>query len=660
MKSIILPFIVLWHVLHAFGSTHVRYNLAGYDPNRPKSAIVMSDNTCSGYSWQIRNSNNQVVLNGTIGVNVQSGAGAFMPKAYNYVIDFSSLNIEGNYSLQISNVGTYPIIISCQPYKDFIPQVLRTIRVRRSGSASALDHAISHLGDSACVVFRRNGTNNGSWSKDVNNLKINMLGGHYDAGDYIKFTKTEAYLCYYMLRAYEAAPALFDGVKTYSSTAFNDLLDECSWSLMFLSKTMPTSSEFIIQTGGAADHNENPRLPENDALNNKRECYAALSKPQMGLTAAALALGSKIFLAKGFTTEATKYKNKAIEIYAAAKASTITNAWWQGGGEVYYADNTANDDMQLAAIELYNATGTASYLTDARNFAPNTSSAGWSSWGNVNLAAHSRLLPLQLSVKQYITSDLKTFNTNANKPNNLWKLPHESVWGSLYSQMSVAHGALQYKLVSDSSTYDHFGYNVVDYLFGKNPWGLCFIANKTITNSIKSSYATIYKLQASKFPYGEIAEGPAPAADHADNATYFSPAHNPNLWHKEFNTSDFTFFEQPGDYVCMETTIAGLADGLFFLTLANNNFCSTPLNIDNELTFPVEKKTINEITVLNKQLIINSLDNLDGLILIDITGRKFVLDHHKRSHDLYYLNSGIYQVALTKKFSTVIEKIFLE
>lgn len=659
MKSIYVALLVIFNIFCAFSASYVRYNFAGYDPERPKTAIVMADNSCTGFNWTIKNISGATVLSGSLG-NSQQGAGAYMPKSFNYTIDFTSIKTLGNYTLEINNIGTYNIQIKCQPYKDFIPQVLRTIRVRRSGSPDALDHAISHLGDSACIIYRRNGTNNGSWSKDINNKKASLIGGHYDAGDYIKFTKTEAYLCYYMLRSYEIAPEIFDGVKTYSTSTLNDLLDECNWSLQYLNKVFPSSTEFIIQTGGSADHKEDARLPENDALNNKRECYSALSKPQMGIATAALALGSKILASKGLTTEANNYKNKAIEIYTAAKGSSTSNAWWQGGGEVYYADNTANDDMQLAAIELYYLTGLSTYLTDAKNLAPSTGSAYWSSWGDVNLSAHSRLLTQLPSVKSYITNDLKAFKNNANQANNLWKIPHASVWGSLNNQMSVAHGAMQYKFVSDSSTYDQFGFSVVDYVFGQNPWGLCFIANKTILSSTKSSYATIYKLQPTKFPYGEIAAGPAPAADHASNAIYFSPAHNPNLWHKEFNTSNFTFFEQPGDYVCMETTIAGLADGLFFLTLASKNFCTNPLTIENEQQVPLEKKSSYEITVIDNTLSIHSIEEIQSVFLVDLNGKKILLDSQKSSHDLGYLAKGIYQVVLLKKSNFSVGKILVE
>ncbi|MBY0427543.1 MAG: glycoside hydrolase family 9 protein, partial [Cytophagales bacterium] len=505
------------------------------------------DASCNGQSWTLTNASNVVVASGTMS-GTGTASGDYMPLAYNYKITFSSVTGVGNYTLTVPNVTPVTIRILCKPYQSFLPMILRTIRVRRSGSADALDHAYSHGKDSSAVIWRRNGTNNGSWSVDASNTKVNMLGGHYDAGDYIKFTLTEAYMVYHLLRSYQSAPSLFDGVKTYSTTGYDDLLDECKWGLDYLMGSQPSTAEFIIQMGGAADHQQWPqRLPENDALNGSRECYSIRSKTQMGMTAAALALGAKVFSDKGYTVLANAYRNKAISIYASAKASTINSAWWEGGGEVFYADNTPSDNMQLAAIELYMLTGTASYLTDATNAIAATGAAGWSSWGDVNMQAHLRTLTFAGAAGTQLTNDLTTFRSNAQRVNNLWGIPHESVWGSNASQMSVAHASLSHKLTTGITTYSFIAQQVIDYLFGRNPWGICFIANTTYSPSITTSYAPIYKLQPSKFPYGEIAAGPAPAADHAAQTTYFSPAHNPNLWFKNFNTSTFTFFEQAGD-----------------------------------------------------------------------------------------------------------------
>ena len=561
----------LFVLLQSGAQIHVRYNQAGYFPGESKRAVVMSDTDIEGVSWSIKEGGTTKV-SGTVGSSIV-GTSDYTSQPYNYELDFSALMTEGNYTLEISGASPVPIAVKCSPYKLFIHQVLKTIRARRSGSNDAYIHEISHLGDASCVIWERNGSDNSNWQARGDGETADMLGGWYDAGDYIKFTLTSAYLTYEMLKAYEIAPELFDGVKDYSTTDLDDLLDEAKHGLDFLEKTMPEPGVFIIQTGGSADHNQGLRLPEDDALDGNRECYSALSKPQMGLTAAALALGARIFEAKGMNAQAQDYEDKAVEIYAAAKSSGTSAAWWQGGGEVYYADNNGNDNMELAAAELYKLTGTASYLTDAQNFGNDAGAAYWASWSSVNMMAHTTLLPDYSNISTPLTTDLSYFQSIGNATNNIWRAPHTSTWGTLYSYFSVANGSLLHQHVTGGETYQEMAKNVLDYTFGINPWGLSFVASEDLPNSITSTYAVMYRLQPSIFPTGEIAEGPTTLALHTSNRGYFYPAHDPDLWHDDFNTTNFTFFEQPGDYVCMETTIGGLADGLLLFSLASSLIC---------------------------------------------------------------------------------------
>ncbi|MFN6945698.1 MAG: glycoside hydrolase family 9 protein [Cytophagaceae bacterium] len=574
---VLLFLLVLPQSVHA--ARYVRYNQAGYLPDQVKRVIIMSDDNCSGLAWRVKNSSSSLVLDGNLGASA-AGAGNFMPKAFNYVIDFSTIQEEGIYTIEIDEIESINIRISCRPYEFMLEQVLRMFRVRRSGSEDCLDHEVSHLGDASCLIWRRNGTDNGSWSPDAGEKKVDMLGGWYDAGDYIKFTLTNAYSAYFLLRSYELMPEIFREKHLYSQTELNDMLDEIKHGLDFLLKTMPDEDEFIIQTGGYLDHQQWPaRLPENDALDGQRECYSAFSRTQMGLTAAALALGAKVFRSEGYSAYADVCEAKAIQIFAKAKASTEAVAWWQGGHEIFYADNSLNDNMELAAIELYNLTSVAQYLTDAQSYGNAAGAGYWAAWSNLNMSAHSRLLPHFGNISTSVNNDLNYFAGIANTANNLWKTPHNSTWASLYSFFAVGHGVLQYELASGNGSHRNMATSVLDYTFGLNPWGLGFIATQDLPNTITSSYATIYSLQPHLFPIGEIAEGPAPQATHAAQRPYFYPAHNPSLWHSEFNTTNFTFFEQPGDYVCMETIISGLADGLWLMTLATN-LCDAPMSLD--------------------------------------------------------------------------------
>lgn len=93
------------------------------------------------------------------------------------------------------------------------------------------------------------------------------------------------------------------------------------------------------------------------------------------------------------------------------------------------------------------------------------------------------------------------------------------------------------------------------------------IASKTIPRSVRNVYSQIYKEQPDLFPTGAIAEGPGDKKTHDGLMQYFQiPDNDPG---HPFNTEEVVFFDNNTDFQCMETTITGLADGIFLLTLAS-------------------------------------------------------------------------------------------
>ena len=64
-------------------------------------------------------------------------------------------------------------------------------------------------------------------------------------------------------------------------------------------------------------------------------------------------------------------------------------------------------------------------------------------------------------------------------------------------------------------------YNVIDYTFGKNNWGVSFLASKQLPNSVQNIYSQTYYLQPELFPTGAIAEGPGDLEGHLENVKWF-------------------------------------------------------------------------------------------------------------------------------------------
>ena len=517
----------------------------------------MSDEEITSTNWSL-SKNNEIVLKGSLGNSI-TGVGSHMPKPFNYEVDFSAINDTGRYEFKIDGAAvSFPINHSL--YR-FIPsEILRYFRVQRSGTKTALDHPISHKGDVACPVWKQVDRSNSEWKLDEKSPKVDMLGGWYDAGDYIKFTLTTAYSTYLMLLAYEMNPDLFQA-KKHSESDLNDLLDEAKWGLDYLMKTMPAGN-FIIQVGSADDHKQGDRLPNHDELNGARQAYSAFSPTQMGYTSAALALGSKVFASLGKTEDANRYKAMAEKIFDAATYFEKP-AWVEDGWEKFYYDQTINDNIELAAIELYSLTEEIHYLTKAEKYAQKAGAAYWYSWGNINMIAHNRMLTYTESPLPYLTTDLDYFKNIAQEDNNLWGVPHKYTWSTLYSYFGVANSALL--LQNKNSDYALLATDVLDYTLGKNNWGIAMIASENIPNSVENIYSQVYRIKTKLFPTGAIAEGPGDRATHDRLKKYFKQP-EPNDF-DDFNTSEAVFYDNEHDFQTMETTICGLADGLLFFAL---------------------------------------------------------------------------------------------
>jgi len=544
--------------LTSYAAIWLRVNQAGYAPERAKTAIVLSDTDIAEENWNIKKDGN-VVLSGKLSAG-KRGENFYIAQEYAYTIDFSSLSEKGIYSLELAGAQTQQVIIHEDPYSLFATQALMHLRAMRSGGPARL-HNPSHLGDSAAIVHKANGNwQQGAWLEDSPRRTVDMQGGHYDAGDYIKFTLNEAYLAWHLLAAYQENPSVF--VKAQSTSNLPDILDEAKHSLDYLAKTFPDENTFVIQVGDGKDHNQGWRMPEMDGLDGKRPALCALSRVHMGSAAAALALGALVF--KGIDEGvAAIYESKAKAIYARAKESTQVSAFERDATNDFYYDQTDKDNMTLAAAELYRLTQTQSYLNDGKNYAPPV--AYEVSWGDWNAFANHRLAELgDAAAKSRLLLEVGRYE-RGSEIDNVWNLTGGYTWGSLHRWIGMANAYERaHRLDGKKLSVPFLG--VLDYVFGRNNWGIAMIASADLPYSISNIYNGIYRLTQA-FPVGALSEGPGDKAMHIDMRQYFSvPADSP---FEEFNTSAGVFYDNADDFMIQESTIGGQGDLLLMLALAS-------------------------------------------------------------------------------------------
>lgn len=521
----------------------IRLNQAGYRPDAAKVVVAMSETDLSGTAWTLRRGDS-LALNGSVGASYV-GVGDHTPKPFNHRIDLSTLRQPGEYVLEVGGERA-SLLVSQDPYTRYLLQVLRYMRVARSGSQGLLLHGPSHLGDSAARVQVPDGSpTNGAWKDAVPARTVDMVGGHYDAGDYIKFTLNEAYLALRILQVWELRPDL------------DTLLDEAGHALRWLAKTLPDDTTFVIQVGDGLDHNQGNRLPEKDKLDGKRPALCALSRVHMGVTAAALARGARVYKRAGRTLEADLFEAKAQAIWAVATGPrALTTAFLRDPTNDFYWVKSDVASMQLGAAELYALTGDAEYLKALGTYRSRFD-CGEVGWACLNFDANRATSPFDAAAQNRMAVEAERYEDPAVL--HPWNLPGDSYyWAALHRWVAMAAAAR-------TGGHDTAFQGTLDYVFGRNPWGVSFLFSQDLSNTLRHLYSQIYPLLG-EFPTGALSEGPGDKATHDDMLQYFDPVPNDPL--APFNTAVAVFSDNGEDFMLQEATIGGQADILWLLALA--------------------------------------------------------------------------------------------
>ena len=259
----------------AHAELFLRWNQAGYTPERPKSLVAMSTTDLTGQVWRIEcvdtmplDTPAAPILQGSFGPSL-GGLGEHTPLPFNHTADFTSLAVPGVYRFVTAGATPAELRIAPAPYAALRPEPLRHLRLMRSGSPDVAPRRYSHPGDARAPVFVPAGDpSNGKWQPAAPGRTLDGSGGWYDAGDQIKFTLNIAYTSYHLLLAYRLAPELFG--RPAADAPLPPLLDEARHGLEFLMRTFPDRETFLIQVGDENDHNQTARLPEDDPLDGHR------------------------------------------------------------------------------------------------------------------------------------------------------------------------------------------------------------------------------------------------------------------------------------------------------------------------------------------------------------------------------------------------------
>lgn len=516
---------------------YIRINQVGYYSKQPKIAIIGSENDLIGQKFYLQNTRtNQIIDSTSFGHSIK-GKGPDTPFDFNYIIDFSKFQEEGYYKILLTDqTVSNEFQIGNDIYKGIIDSLLFFLRVARCGDTNPSLHTPCHL-------------------LDPTNMDFNLTGGWHDAGDYLKFTRQEAYTTYVLLLSYEINRKNTGVVfSDENKNGLPDILDEAKIGLDYLVKVFPNDDTFIIQVGDRKkDHSQGTRLPENDKLTKKnRPAKIGFERDPLCKYAAAMALGYNVL--KDLEPDShllNEYLILAKKAYARAKL----------------VQNDDFDKLCLSAVEIYLASGDKKYLSDAKGFNVFLSRSSWGHYSNNTNFAHARLAPFFSHAGKKLKESIIHFHEDSE--NNLFGFNIPYFWGSLYIAISSANSGWFYYFLSNEDTFNKLQINIGNYLLGLNPWGVCFISNvgevypKNIHNGVARSLKNRKKIPFTTIK-GAVSEGPFYRSKWEEKYNRLVPP-DEDIYH-HFHTSECVYHDHVNDYVTNEPCIYGVAETILFFS----------------------------------------------------------------------------------------------
>lgn len=541
----------------------LRWNQAGYRPDRPIRIVVLSAEDLAGEGWTVELDGHRWA-EGELGDSV-AGVGPHTPLPFTHTVELAAGQAApGTHVFRIGG-QTAAIRVDNDPYGRFVQAPLVHLRRMRSGAAVEAPRRPSHPGDATAPVWVPDGDPmSGRWKPDPSGRVVDVEGGWYDAGDQLKFTLNIAYTTFHLLLASQLSGTWMPVDSSESDSAA--IRDEARHGLDWLMKVHPDRETFVVQVGDERDHNQPYRLPEDDALDGDRPALCALSRVHMASASAALAMGALAWKDSDEET-ASVYQAMAERIFARAREpDTILTAFERGKVNDFYLDDTEDDQMALAAMVLSQVTGDDDYRALASDLAPPAvNEPSWRAWNwmaNLALAYWGD----DAAARERLQAEIGNYQEHARVAGGPWGLPGRYVWGSLHRWVECALAARLSSMAHESPFEgDRLFEDMIDYVFGRNNWGVSFLFSEDLPNSLQNLYSPLYEL-LDLFPKGAFSEGPGNRATHDTLRTYFEiPDDDP--FHR-FNTGTAVFFDHSSDFMCQEATIGGQADIVLLLVLA--------------------------------------------------------------------------------------------
>ena len=560
----------------------IRINQLGYTTKGIKVAIWCSKENISISSFELIDSS----TNKAVYTNTASDAfGAYGPFKQTYRLNFSAFTTSGKYFIKAGNVVSPVFKIDDDVYKGTADFCLQYMRQQRSGFNPFLkDSCHTHDG---YVLY-------GAEAGIKDSTHFDVTGGWHDASDYLQYSSTSANATYHLLMAYRDFPKIFKDEKQSNGldgrNGIPDILDEAKWGLDWLLKMHLQKNILFNQLGDDRDH-MGMRIPKEDNYYGKgfeRPVYFITGEPQQrgkfmnhttgtSSTAAkftsAFALGYSLFK-KTNSDYAKLLKEKAFSSYAFANKKKGVTQTVSVVSPYIYEEEDWQDDMGLAATQLFELTKENKYRVLAESFLDSTYHK---TWIGKDTAKHYQYYPfINLGVKELVSTWNHSMNATDLITNygrqilTVWKKAKHNafyrgipfIWCSNNLTVAFAMECYWYRQQDNDNSFAELEQANIDWLFGCNPWGTSMVYGLPSWGDTPTDPHSAFT-HLKNYPInGGLVDGPVYTSIYK-NLIGIKLTHEDD--YKDFQSDMAVYHDDYGDYSTNEPTMDGTASLIYLL-----------------------------------------------------------------------------------------------
>jgi endoglucanase len=593
-------------------TSYIRINQLGYRTGDIKVAVFMSNKEIALQSFKIIDAKTgQVVLTLQNAVKTKS----LEPFISCYRLPFTALRKNGTYRIIARNAVSPDFRIGDDVYNGTGDYLLNYMRQQRCGYNPYLKDSC-HTAD-GYEIYRKEG----------DSTHVNVTGGWHDAADYLQYVATSANAVYQMLFAYSENPSSFG--DNYLENGLNgkdgipDVLNESRWGLDWLIKMNPAPGIMFNQIADDRDH-IGFRFPANDTANygkgDERPVYFCTGKPQ-GLfkyknrtTGIASTAGK---FASAFSRGASVYKQtdpmfanllttKAIDAFNFGLNNPGACQTAPGRAPYFYEEDNWVDDMELAAIELFNLTKDKKYFDIAVEFGRKEIVTPWIGSDTAN---HYQWYPF-VNMGHPAIARIEKKNSNAEfagymkkgldltelkAENNPFHIGIPFIWCSNNLVAAILTQAHLYYEITGDNTYGELEAAHRDWLFGCNPWGTSMIVGLPENGDYPEKSHSSYVVKGGQV-YGGLVDGPVYPSIFRAHSKYINISEQDS--YAGFQTKLAAYHDVVGDYTSNECTMDGTASLVYYLSALGSH----PSDIHNNADIIMSRGAIVRMDTTKKEV----------------------------------------------------------